>query len=104
MKGTMMDYPLTLHSILERIPSLYAVVEIVSRLPDATIHRYTYGDFYRRTRALAGSLQSAGLTPGDRVATLCCNHYAHIESSFSVPPAARVINALHLERHPPVLA
>src|SRR5262252_2263942 len=60
MLGTMMDYPLTLHSILERIPSFYSTVEIVSRLPDASIHRYTYGDFYRRAMALAEALQVSG--------------------------------------------
>src|SRR5215472_12134228 len=46
MKGSMMDYPLTLQAILERIPRLYANVEIVSRRPDNSLHRYTYADFY----------------------------------------------------------
>src|SRR5215813_5626422 len=100
MKGTMMDYPLTLHTILERIPRHYAGVEIVSRLPDGSIHRYTYGDFYHRARALAEALQGAGLTPGDRVATLCWNHYAHIEAYFGVPAAGGVVHTLNLRLHP----
>jgi hypothetical protein len=29
MKSTMMDYPLTLHAMLERIPKAYPGVEIV---------------------------------------------------------------------------
>jgi fatty-acyl-CoA synthase len=44
MKGTMMDYPLTLHSVLERVPNFYPRVEMVSRLPDGSIHRYTYAE------------------------------------------------------------
>jgi len=104
MKGTMMDYPLTLHTILERIPRLYAGVEIVSRLPDGSIHRYTYSDFYRRARALAEALQGAGLTSGDRVATLCWNHYAHIEAYFGVPAAGGVVHTLNLRLHPHELA
>src|SRR5215467_9900802 len=100
MKGTMMDYPLTLHTILERIPRLYAGVEIVSRLPDGSIHRYTYSDFYRRARALAEALEGAGLTSGDRVATLCWNHYAHIEAYFGVPAAGGVVHTLNLRLHP----
>jgi len=45
MKGSMMDYPLTLQAILERIPKYYAAVEIVSRRPNGSLHRYTYADF-----------------------------------------------------------
>jgi fatty-acyl-CoA synthase len=100
MKGTMMDYQLTLHSILERIPSLHAGVEIVSRLPGGCVHRYTYNDFYRRAKALAKSLQQAGLQPGDRVATLCWNHYAHLEAYFGIPAAGGVAHTLNLRLHP----
>jgi fatty-acyl-CoA synthase len=100
MKGTMMDFPLTLHSVLERIPSLYPGVEMVSRLPDRSLHRYTYCDFFRRTKALAEALQRAGLQPGDRVATLCWNHYAHMEAYFGVPAAGGVVHTLNLRLHP----
>src|SRR5262249_59160198 len=99
MKGTMMDYPLTLHTILERIPRLYGEVEIVSRLPDGSIHRYTYGDFYRRARALAEALQRGGLKPGARVAPLCWNHYAHIQAYFGVPAAAGHVHTLNSRTH-----
>jgi fatty-acyl-CoA synthase len=104
LKGTMMDYQLTLHSFLERIPRHYAGVEIVSRLPDASVHRYTYGDLYRRTRALAEALQQIGLQSGDRVATLCWNHYAHVEAYFGVPAAGGIVHTLNLRLHPQELA
>ncbi len=100
MKGTMMDFPLTLHSVLERIPSLYPGIEIVSRLPDASVHRYSYGDFFRRAKALAEALQRAGLEPGYRVATLCWNHYAHMEAYFGVPAAGGIVHTLNLRLHP----
>jgi len=104
MKSSMMDYPLTLHTVLERIPKLYAGVEIVSRLPEGGIHRYTYGDFYRRAKALAEALQQAGLKPGDRVATLCWNHYAHMEAYFGIPAAGGVVHTLNLRLHAQELA
>jgi fatty-acyl-CoA synthase len=104
MKGTMMDYQLTLHSILERVPSLYSTVEVVSRVPNGSIHRYCYGEFVRRTKALAEALQRAGLRPGDRVATLCWNHYAHMEAYFGVPAAGGVVHTLNLRLHPQELA
>ncbi|HKE32107.1 MAG TPA: hypothetical protein VKD65_10315 [Candidatus Angelobacter sp.] len=50
---TMMDFPLTLTPMLERAGKLFANVEIVSRKPDRSLHRYTYADFYRRVRLLA---------------------------------------------------
>lgn len=104
MKGSMMDYPLSLQAILERIPKTYPSVEIVSRLTDGSLHRYTYLDFYRRAKSLAEALHRAGLQPGDRVGTLCWNHYAHLEAYFGVPAAGGVVHTLNLRLHPHELA
>jgi fatty-acyl-CoA synthase len=96
MRGTMMNYPLTLVHLLERAGKLFPESEIVSRLPDRSLHRYTYGDFYRRARALAEALQKAGLQRGDRVATLMWNHYAHTEAYFGIPVAGGAFHTLNL--------
>src|SRR5713101_152001 len=66
MRGTMMDFPLTLPTLLERADNLFARVEIVSRRPDRSIVRTCYGDFYRpaprlrahKTRHAAGRPRS----------------------------------------------
>lgn len=100
MRSTMMDYPLTLDHVLERVGRQFAEVEIVSRRPDKTLHRYAYGDFYERTRRLVGGLLEAGLQPGDRVATLMWNHYAHLEAYFAVPVAGGVLHTLNLRLSP----
>ncbi|AEB10803.1 long-chain fatty acid--CoA ligase [Marinithermus hydrothermalis] len=104
MNGNMMRFPLTLTHILERAGQLFGKVEIVSRLPDKSLHRYTYQDFYRRARALAKALQQAGLQKGDRVGTLMWNHYAHLEAYFGVPVAGGVLHTLNLRLHPKDLA
>ncbi len=104
MNGTMMDYPLTLVPMLERAGKLFSQVEIVSRLPDRSLHRTTYADFYRRARALAESLSRAGLKPGDRVGTLMWNHYAHLEAYFGIPIAGGVAHTLNLRLSPNQLA
>lgn len=101
---TMMNYPLTLLSILERAGKLFGHAEIVSRLPDRTSHRYTYGDFYRRARQLAECLTAAGLQRGDRVATLMWNHYVHFETYFGVPAAGGILHPLNLRLHPNEIA
>ena len=100
MQGTMMNYPLTLAHSLERAGKLFPQAEILSRLPDHSMHRYTYGDFYRRARMLAEALQKAGLQRGDRVATLMWNHYAHLEAYFGIPVAGGVLHTLNLRLAP----
>ncbi len=104
MRTTMMDYPLTLVHLLERARRYFPKTEIVSRLPDRSLHRYTYGDFYRRSRALAAALTRAGMRKGDRVATLMWNHYAHLEAYFGIPVAGGVVHTLNLRLHPDDIA
>ena len=104
MQGTMMHSPLTLTGILERAGQLFGGVEVVSRLPDMSLHRYTYRDFHRRARALAEALQAAGLERGDRVATLMWNHYAHLEAYFGVPAAGCIVHTLNLRLDPADIA
>ena len=100
MKGQMMDYQLTLPTILRRAETYFPGQEIVSRLPDKSFHRYSYADFGRRARQLAVALQELGLERGDRVATLAWNHYAHLEAYFGVPCAGLVLHTLNLRLHP----
>jgi len=95
-----MDYPLTLTHILERSASFFSRVEVISRLPDKSLHRYTYADFFKRSRALAESLVTLGLKRTDRVGTLMWNHYAHLEAYFGVPAAGGVYHTLNLRLHP----
>jgi fatty-acyl-CoA synthase len=104
MRGTMMDYPLTLIHILERAGKIFPRSEIVSRLPDRSLRRGTYADFYRRARALAEALQHAGLRRGDRVATLMWNHCAHLEAYFGIPACGGVMQTLNLRLAPHDLA
>ena len=104
MRGTMMDFPLTLPAILERAGKLFHRVEIVSRRPDRSIVRSTYGDFYRRARRLADAMTKLGLRPGDRVASMMWNHSGHLEAFFGVPCAGGILHTLNLRLHPHELA
>ncbi len=104
MRGTMMDFPLTLPAILERSSKLFHRVEIVSRRPDRSVVRTTYGDFYGRARRLAGALTELGLRPGDRVASMMWNHSGHLEAFFGVPCAGGILHTLNLRLHPHEIA
>jgi fatty-acyl-CoA synthase len=101
---TMMKYPLTLTAILERAGRYFSDVEVVSRLPNKSIHRTTWGEVYGRARRLAECLQCAGLKKGERVATLMWNHHVHLEAHYGVPAAGGILHALNLRLHPDEIA
>jgi acyl-CoA synthetase (AMP-forming)/AMP-acid ligase II len=96
MRGQMMDFQLTLPHLLRRAETYHGDKEIVSRLPDRGFRRYTYRDMARRSKQLAVALQGLGLERGDRVATLCWNHYAHMECYFGIPCGGLVLHTLNL--------
>ena len=100
MHATMMNTPLSLNHLLERAGTLFPKSEIVSRLPDKSLRRHTYGEFYQRTRAFAAALKGLGLQKGERVATLCWNHHVHLECYFGIPAAAGVMHTLNLRLSP----
>src|SRR5262245_51671604 len=100
IRSTMQRVPLSLNQLLERAGKLYPETEIVSRLPDRSLVRHTFADFYRRARRLAAALGGFGLQKGDRVATLCWNHYAHLECYFGIPAAGGVMHTLNLRLAP----
>src|SRR2546429_3068531 len=104
MRGTMMNFPLTLPTILERSGKIFPRVEIVSRKPDNSIVRTCYGDFYRRARRLGAALSKLGLEPGDRVASMMWNHASHLEAFFGVPCAGGILHPLNLRLHPHEIA
>lgn len=99
-----MDYQLTLPTILRRAEHLFGDKEIITRLPDKSIHYYSYRDLATRAKRLAVSLQGLGIREGDRVATLCWNHYQHLEAYFAVPCMGAVIHPLNLRLSPDDLA
>jgi fatty-acyl-CoA synthase len=99
----MMDVPLTIERILDRAAG-FGSTEIVSRRPDKSIHRTTYGDVVARARRLARALLAGGIGQGDRVATLMWNHSAHLEAYLGVPLAGAVIHTLNLRLHPDDIA
>ena len=96
MQGLMMDYPLTIPSLLRRAETLFQHKSIITRLPDKSIHRYNYKEMISRCKKLGDALTAMGVGAGDRVATLCWNHYQHLEIYFAVPCRGAVLHALNL--------
>ncbi|HEY3057521.1 MAG TPA: long-chain fatty acid--CoA ligase [Chloroflexota bacterium] len=95
MRGTMMDFPLTLQHIFERGTRLFPDREIVTGGLQGE-HRYTYRDFAERVHRVANALQGLGLQPGERVATFGWNHHRHLELYFAVPMLGSVLHTLNI--------
>src|SRR5437763_1650178 len=95
MDGLMMDFPLTLAHIFDRAGRYFAKTEIVSRRPDKSIHRTTYGEFHQRAQKLANALQRLGVKQGERCATLAWNHSRHLEAYFAIPLMGAVLHTLN---------
>ena len=104
VSSTMMKVDLSINHFLDRAGTLFPTNEIVSRLPDKSLVKHTYAQFYGRTRSLAQGLKDLGLKKGDRVATLCWNHHAHLESYFGIPAAGGVMHTLNLRLSPDEIA
>jgi fatty-acyl-CoA synthase len=100
----MMDFPLTLSHLLQRAETFFGDGEIVTRLPDKSIHRTNYRETMRRAKQLAAALRKLGLARGTRVATLCWNHHQHHEAYFGIPCGGFVLHTLNLRLHPNDLA
>src|SRR6267378_8599468 len=95
MRGTTMDFPLTLKHIFERGTRLFPDREIVTGGTTGA-HRYTYREFGQRVHRLASALKDLGLKPGERVGTFGWNHYRHLELYFGVPMLGSVLHTLNI--------
>jgi 3-(methylthio)propionyl---CoA ligase len=73
----------------------------------AIIHgkrRYTYEEFYARSRRLASALARSGLGRADTVSALLSNTPAMLEAHHGVPMAGCVLNALNTRLDSPSIA
>ncbi len=95
--GQMMQFPLSIQSIIEYGNKVFPYKEIVSRMPDGSWHRYTYSAMYERTKRLASALvKILNIEPGDRVATFAWNHYQHLELYYAIPGVGAVCHPLNI--------
>ena len=95
MKGMMMDYPLTIPSVIDYAAKFHGEAEIVSRTVEGPIHRYGYANSHHRIRQLCKALLAQGVKPGDRVATLAWNGYRHFELYYAIASIGAVCHTLN---------
>lgn len=103
MRGTMMDFPLTLTHLFDRAERLFPTKEIVTASPTG-IERRTYGQWAERTRRLGTVLDQLGISADGRVATFAWNSARHLELYFAPPCTGRVAHTLNLRLFPDQLS
>src|SRR5919106_194067 len=84
--------PLTPISYLRRAAAIFAD-------RTAVIHgqrRFSYREFYGRTRRLAHALSKAGIKRGDTVAILAANTPALLEAHYGVPMIGAMLNPINV--------
>jgi 3-(methylthio)propionyl---CoA ligase len=100
MHGLMQSQPLLISSLIEFADQHHSDTEIVSRRVEGDIHRYTWSDVAKRSRQVAGALDSLNLAFSDRIATLAWNGYRHLELYFGVSGSGKVLHTLNPRLHP----
>jgi len=102
--GTMMDVQLNIRWIFEHAVRNNPGREIVARLDDGTLFRYTYADFAKRVAQLAHALVQLGVKPGDRVASFAWNTHRHLELYYAVPMIGAVLHTTNIRLFPEQVA
>src|SRR5438477_9605739 len=95
MRGLMSERPLLISGILQHAANFHADTEIVSRLVDGSIHRYTYAEAEQRSRQLAQALLRLGIEPGDRVGTMAWNTFRHFELYYAISGIGAVCHTIN---------
>ena len=95
MKGLMMDYPLTVTSLMRHVEAQHGGSEVYSLTVDNPAHRTTYAGIFRRSAKLANALGRLGLKQGDRVATMAWNDYRHMELYYGISCMGGVLHTIN---------
>jgi acyl-CoA synthetase (AMP-forming)/AMP-acid ligase II len=91
----MMPTQLRIAAVIEHAAKWHADTEIVSRLPEGGLHRYTYAAAHERAKQLANALLSLGISTGDRIGTLAWNTHRHFELYYGVSGIGAVCHTIN---------
>lgn len=95
MRSTMMDLPLSTQMIFRHGSHLHAK----SRVGTYDGTKFTFASFAEvslRVERLASVLKALGVQRGERIATYCWNHQAHLEAYLAIPAMGAVLHTLNV--------
>lgn len=95
MLGTMQNWPLLIHKVIDHAASEHGTREVVTRTVEGPIHTTTYADIRRRALRVAKRLEREGIRAGDRVATLAWNTARHLETWYGVTGLGAIYHTIN---------
>jgi fatty-acyl-CoA synthase len=96
MLGLMQEFPLLVHRVLDHAARWHGDTEVVSRSVEGPIHRTTYRELDRRSRALADAAgKRLGLGPGAIAGTMAWNTWRHLEIWYAVMGLGGIVHTLN---------
>jgi fatty-acyl-CoA synthase len=104
MLGQMMQLPLLISGLIRHADLNHGDTEIVSRLAEGGVFRYTYRDAHQRARQAARALLKAGVVQGERIGTLGWNTHRHFEVYFAVSGMGAVCHTINPRLFPEQIA
>src|SRR3984885_8356722 len=100
MDSTMMDYPLTITTIMRYGTTVFSDKEVVTCAGDEPARRRSYADVGERTARLANALRALGVDGDQRVGTFMWNNAEHLEAYLAIPSMGAVMHTLNLRLSP----
>src|ERR1700729_4026440 len=100
MDSTMMDYPLTITTIMRYGTTVFGDKEVVTCAGDEPARGRSYADVGERTARLAKALGALGVDGGQRVGTFMWNNAEHLEAYLAIPSMGAVMHTLNLRLSP----
>ena len=92
----MMDYPLTITTILRYGTTIFGDKEVVTCAGEEPARRRSYADVGVRSAQLANALRALGVDADQRVGTFMWNNAEHLEAYLAVPSMGAVLHTLNL--------
>jgi len=96
MDSTMMDFPLTVTTIMRYGTTVFGDKEIVTCAGDEPARRRSYAAVGERAARLANALRSLGVDSDQRVGTFMWNNAEHLEAYLAIPSMGAVLHTLNL--------
>jgi fatty-acyl-CoA synthase len=100
MDSTMMDYPLTITTILRYGTTVFGDKEVVTCTGEEPTRRRSYAEVGTRSARLANALRSLGVDGDQRVGTFMWNNAEHLEAYLAIPSMGAVLHTLNLRLAP----
>jgi fatty-acyl-CoA synthase len=104
MLGLMQGRPLLISSFLTFAATYHQDREIVSRLVEGPLHRYTYAQAEERARRVANVLRGLGAKFGDVIGTLAWNTHRHLEIWYGTSGSGLVCHTINPRLFPEQIA